>query len=262
MKTLTRDDSGSEVRRLQRRLKELGFSPEGVDGGFGEKTETALRRFQRDRGLAESGQMDKQTFDALFPLRPPRPSVVDAVSVAAASYMFPATPRDNIETHLPFVVQGLTTAGLTDQPMVVMALATIRAETEGFVPIDEGISKFNTDPNAAPFNRYDFRGDLGNRGPPDRAKYKGRGFVQLTGRDNYGRIGADLGLPLLDDPDLANRSPIAARILARFLEKKQVDIRAALARNDLKQARKLVNGGHHGFDRFQDAYTIGVRVIS
>ena len=176
--------------------------------------------------------------------------------------MFPATPRTNIETHLPFVIQALANDDLTDRPMVVMALATIRAETEGFEPIDERPSQFNTDPGAHPFNRYDSRDDLGNQGRPDGERFKGRGFVQLTGRHNYGQIGADLDLALLDDPDLANRSDIAARILSRFLKNKRTAIRDALDRNDLRQARKLVNGGSHGIDRFEDAYTIGVRVIA
>ena len=262
MNNLARGDSGPEVRRLQTRLTELGFGTGGVDGDFGGNTEGALRRFQGDRGIDESGRMDDATFDALFPLRAPRPSVTDAVSVSAVAYMFPATPRGNIETHLPFVIQALANDDLTDRPMVVMALATIRAETEGFEPIDERPSQFNTDPGAHPFNRYDSRDDLGNQGRPDGERFKGRGFVQLTGRHNYGQIGADLDLALLDDPDLANRSDIAARILSRFLKKKRTAIRDALDRNDLRQARKLVNGGSHGIDRFEDAYTIGVRVIA
>ncbi len=262
MNTLTRGDRGPEVRRLQTRLTELGFRTGGVDGDFGGNTEGALRRFQGDRGIDESGRMDDATFDALFPLRAPRASVIDAVTVGAVAYMFPATRRGNIETHLPFVVQALTDDGLTDRPMVVMALATIRAETEGFVPIDEGLSHLNTDPGAHPFNRYDSRDDLGNQGRPDGERFKGRGFVQLTGRHNYGEIGAELDLALLDEPGLANRSDLAARILARFLQKKQTGILEALTRNDLRQARRLVNGGSHGIDRFEDAYTIGVRVIA
>src|SRR6185436_13461427 len=114
--------------------------------------------------------------------------------------------------------------------MVLMALATIRAETEGFVPIDEGVSRFNTSPGGRPFNLYDNRKDLGNQGPPDGANFKGRGFIQLTGRDNYRGIGKDIGLgkQLVENPVLANEPDIAAKILAFFLKRKQREINEAL----------------------------------
>ena len=58
--------------------------------------------------------------------------------------MFPKTPIGHIETNLPFVLAALKSAGLADKSMVLMALATIRAETAGFVPISEYRSHFNS----------------------------------------------------------------------------------------------------------------------
>ena len=58
---------------------------------------------------------------------------------------FPAATRlAKIAANLPFVLAGLRARQLGDRAMVLMSIATIRAETEGFVPIDEGRSKFNT----------------------------------------------------------------------------------------------------------------------
>ncbi len=37
--------------------------------------------------------------------------------------------------------------------------------------------------------KYDWRADLGNLGPPNGAVFKGRGFIQLTGRRNYQYFG-------------------------------------------------------------------------
>jgi peptidoglycan L-alanyl-D-glutamate endopeptidase CwlK len=171
----------------------------------------------------------------------------------------PATPRSNIEQHLPRVLAALAGQGLGDPLMTLVALATIRAESEGFAPISEGVSQFNTAAGQHPFNLYDSRADLGNRGRPDGERFKGRGFVQLTGRNNYADIGAAIGLgtALIDNPDLANDPDTAARILAAFLKREEGRIRSGLAQNDLRAVRKAVNGGSHGLDRFKDCFERG-----
>ncbi len=178
--------------------------------------------------------------------------------------MFPGTPVANIEKHLPPVLEALAGAAMADKTMVLMALATIRAETGEFLPISEGISRFNTSPDGLPFDLYDNRADLGNQGPPDGERFKGRGFVQLTGRANYRQHGAAIGLgtQLVDNPDLANDPEIAARLLASFLKSKETAIRAAAAAGDLGTARKLVNGGTHGIDAFTSAWQTGEPLIS
>jgi predicted chitinase len=147
--------------------------------------------------------------------------------------------------------------------MVLMALATIRAETEGFVPISEGISRFNT--RTTPFDRYDAGTDkgqeLGNTLPGDGPRFKGRGYIQLTGRSNYTTVGRQIGADLVGDPERANDPTTAGLILAQFLTNKEGAIRTALAADNLRQARKLVNGGSHGFDRFKDTYDRGLRAL-
>ncbi len=151
-------------------------------------------------------------------------------TVAIVRAMFPATKAAPIQTNLPHVLAGLGALGLDDIPMGLMALATIRAETEGFTPIDEGRSRFNT--NLQPFDRYDpgtsVARVLGNTQPGDGARFKGRGYVQLTGRGNYTRIGKQLGLDLVGHPELANDPASAGMILARFLKNVEQGVRIAL----------------------------------
>jgi predicted chitinase len=173
--------------------------------------------------------------------------------------LFPATRKTNIAANLPFVLNGLRSRSLVDRAMVLMALGTIRAETEGFVPIDEGRSRFNT--RVTPFDRYEGRADLGNNQPGDGPKFKGRGYVQLTGRHNYTTIGPQVGANLVANPELANDPTIAGLILAQFLKSKETAIRSALANRNLELARKLVNGGRHGLDRFVDAFKRGERAL-
>lgn len=177
----------------------------------------------------------------------------------------PATKLSNINTNLPFVLAGLRARQLGDRPMVLMAISTIRAETEGFVPIDEFKSKFNTSPGGSPFNLYDagtsIGAKLGNTVPGDGPRFKGRGFIQLTGRDNYRRIGGQIGVDLLADPQSANSPSIAGLILAQFLKNAETAIRNALGQNNLAKARKLVNGGSHGLPQFTDTFTKGMSIL-
>jgi putative chitinase len=101
-------------------------------------------------------------------------------------------------------------------------------------------------------------------GRPDGASFKGRGFVQLTGRANYAEHGARIGLGngLIENPELANDPEIAAKLLASFLKRKEQTIRNALAENDLRTARKAVNGGSHGLENFIDAFNKGKNLIA
>jgi peptidoglycan L-alanyl-D-glutamate endopeptidase CwlK len=178
--------------------------------------------------------------------------------------MFPGVPVKNITENLPFVLKALADAGLGDKDMILMALATIRAETGNFTPLSEFQSKFNTPPGGPPFSLYDNREDLGNQGPPDGANFKGRGYIQLTGRSNYQIHGAAIGLgnQLIDNPGLANQPDIAGKLLASFLKSHEQQIRNALAKSDLKTARRLVNGGSHGLDQFTQAFNIGKNLIA
>lgn len=185
------------------------------------------------------------------------------LTVDIVARMIPFAPRVNIESNLPFVLEALIASALADKLMLLMALSTICAETGSFAPISEGQSRFNTSPGGHPFDLYDSRADLGNLGPPDGERFKGRGFIQLTGRANYARHGAAIGLgeQLIETPDLANIPGIAARLLASYLKAHEVRIRAALASGDLRAARRLVNGGSHGLDVFTAAYKAGLALV-
>ncbi len=261
MKTLTLRSKGPAVARLQRSLLGKGFNPGRIDGQFGLGTEAAVLAFQKSTGLLADGIAGPRTLHALGLAKTDAlPSVIPAVTVGLVSQMFPSTPIRNIKANLPAVLTELVHSQLGDKPMVLMALGTIRAETEGFEPIAEYPSRFNTSPNADHlFDLYDHRADLGNRGAPDGERFRGRGYVQLTGRFNYAAFGKALGLGnrLIASPELATDKTIAARLLAAFMKDKERPIKEALLDDDLKAARRLVNGGSHGLERFSQAYRIG-----
>lgn len=264
MNTLKEGMISADVKLLQGKLKTIGFNPGAADGNFGPATTAALINFQRSAGLVADGVAGPRTLSTLgLTDNSNLPSAIAEVTIAIASKMFPSTPSRNIQTNLPFVLNSLVASDMADKAMVLMALATIRAETEGFQPINEGKSRFNTSPNGHPFDLYDNRRDLGNQGAPDGDRYKGRGFIQLTGRANYSQHGQAIGMGdgLITDPDQANDPAIAAKLLASFIKAKEVKIKTALLTNDLAAARKLVNGGSHGLDAFTSAFNIGNSLI-
>ena len=264
MLVLQQGSSGPDVADLQNTLLARGYDPGGSDGSFGPGTAAAVEAFQRSVKLNDDGVVGPQTAAALgFVIPPPVVSAIPAVTVAMVCQMFPNTPAPNIEQNLPLVLNALVAPQLANKPMILMALGTIRAEVECFLPISEGQSALNTSPGGHPFDLYDSRTDIGNQRPPDGELFKGRGFVQLTGRSNYQVHGNLIGLgnQLIDNPDLANDPAIAAQLLASFLKSHEQDISTALATGNLGRARQLVNGGGNGIDRFIAAYDIGKSLI-
>ncbi len=263
MKTLQEGASGPEVAALQTKLRERGFPPGAIDGDFGPGTQAAVLAFQKSEGLLADGAVGPETAAALgIDVGDMAVPGMPVVTVAIVAKMFPATPLDDIERNLPPVLRALDERSLDSVTIVAAALATIRAETEGFVPISELVSRFNTSPGGHPFDLYDNRKDLGNRGPTDGSAFKGRGYIQLTGRANYEKYGPLAGIPdLVGQPDKANDPEVAGRLLAAFIASKETAIEQALLEDDLAAARRLVNGGTNGLDRFSAAYRIGLSLI-
>lgn len=125
---------------------------------------------------------------------------------------------------------------------VAYGLATVHHETAGtYEPIEE----------YADGSAYEGRGDLGNAEPGDGARFKGRGFVQLTGRVNYGRASRLLGIDLVELPELALGWMPAYAIMTRgmygdgltFTGRKLQDFDREEPDNfNYVQARRIING--------------------
>ena len=95
------------------------------------KIRSAVEAFQRSAGIAADGVVGPQTAASLSLGEVPAPqpdtaSAIPAVTAAMVAKMFPVTPVQNIEKHLPAVLDAMVAVQLTDKPMVLMALATPR----------------------------------------------------------------------------------------------------------------------------------------
>lgn len=97
------------------------------------------------------------------------------------------------------------------------------------------------------FLRYEGRKDLGNVQDGDGYRYRGRGYVQITGRLNYMRASDKLGRDFIHHPHLALDPDLAAKILVRgcsegwFTGIKLSDC-IAPGNVDYVKARRIVNG--------------------
>lgn len=91
---------------------------------------------------------------------------------------------------------------------------------------------------------YEGRRDLGNTQPGDGERFKGRGYIQLTGRANYAAAGRALGLDLVNNPELAARPENAARIAAWYWNSRGLNARADAG--DFDGITRAINGGYNG----------------
>lgn len=88
---------------------------------------------------------------------------------------------------------------------------------------------------------------LGNKKKGDGYRYRGRGYVQLTGRRNYAFAGQKLSIPLEDAPDLALDPEIAAKIAVTGMTEgwftgRRLDRYITNVQCDYRNARRIVNG--------------------
>ena len=151
--------------------------------------------------------------------------------VAAAT----GCPAAAVNANLELILTALQNQGILSSNCAVAALATVAIETaHTFQPIHE----FG---DAAYFTQYDGRADLGNVNPGDGYLFRGRGFVQLTGRLNYTKYGAALHLDLVGNPELACEADNAAKIIAYYFYLHGTQTHADAG--EWQQTRKDVNGG-------------------
>ena len=103
---------------------------------------------------------------------------------------------------------------------------------------------------------------LGNTQPGDGFLYRGRGYVQVTGRANYRHDGDLLGLDLIGNPDLALQPDVAYRIASRgmkegwFTGHRFASYFADQRPPDYLTARRIING----LDRAQEIADIAVKM--
>lgn len=211
--------TGEEVKKLQELL--------GVDviGKFGPKTEAAVKGWQAAHGLTPDGVVGDATWAKMFApkVEAPQPALVAQPVVQNLAFNL-----GRLQGHVPQAVidQIPDTAakfGITTPLRLAHFLSQCGHESGGFKAVQENLNYgakgllgifskyFKTIAQATAYERkpekianlvYANRMGNGNEASGEGWKYRGRGYIQLTGKENYKAFDATVPEDITSNPDL------------------------------------------------------------
>ena len=221
---LKNGSSGPEVKQLQ---EKLGLA---ADGQFGPGTEAKVKEWQAANGLAADGVVGPASWSKLMGGAPAQ---------AAAPVAIPTSEFKlaNLKGHVPdtVIAQIPDTAakfGITTPLRLAHFLAQCGHESGGFKAVQENLNYgakglrgifakyFPTDAKALEYERkpekianlvYGNRMGNGAEATGEGYKFRGRGYIQLTGKENYSRFDKTVDEDIVSNPDLvATKYPLAS----------------------------------------------------
>lgn len=233
---------GVEAMNLQRALIALGYDigPTKDDGIIGPRTKAGIIEFQKDYKISPTGIPYKDTVAAINAALAVKPQILNKIEKAkpeeykgkiSASHLGDARSREILS-------KEAQRSGIKGKELAAF-LAQCSHESGGFRYMSEiwGPSLQQ--------QRYEGRRDLGNVQKGDGYRYRGRGYIQLTGRSNYRQAGKDLGLPLEERPELVETVDIAAKVAVWYWKKYVVPNISNW--DDTRAITRIVNGGYNGY---------------
>ncbi|HEX3229476.1 MAG TPA: peptidoglycan-binding protein, partial [Pyrinomonadaceae bacterium] len=258
--------------------------PKGTDGNFGPGTEAAVRAFQQAKGLGVDGKVGPNTSAALQAgsasggetsggtESEASSGPANAGSAATTSANASGLNLAGLSGKLPdFVIAQIPATaaefGITSNLRLAHFLAQCALESTGFTATVENLNysagripqvfpKYfkNVDPAAYAHNPqklgsrvYANRMGNGDEASGDGFKFRGRGYIQLTGKNNYTSFSTFVGEDCVANPDLvATKYPLASA--AFFFNSNKIWAICDRGASDsvVTQVTKAVNGGTHG----------------
>lgn len=131
-----------------------------------------------------------------------------------------------------------------NKAMLEFDINTTQREEFFLAQISHESGSFNYVHEIASGAAYEGREDLGNTEKGDGIRFKGRGLIQITGRNNYRACGDALGVDLLNNPSLLERPDLACRSAGWFWKSRGINEIAD--KGDFLMATKRINGGTNG----------------
>jgi len=256
---LKNGSTGEDVKKLQTKL---GLT---ADGSFGPGTEAKVKAWQTANGLTADGIIGDSSWTKMFGAAP----VAAPVSIPTSSFKLAA-----LKGHVPdaVIAQIPDTAAkfnITTPLRLAHFLAQCGHESGGFKAVSENVN-YSADGLKKIFGKY-FPGNLnesyarnpekiasrvyadrmgnGNEASKEGFKFRGRGYIQLTGKSNYTNFAKFIGEDTVVNPDLvATKYPLASA--AFFFDSNKLwsicDKGADTA--TVTAVTKRVNGGTIGLD--------------
>lgn len=165
---------------------------------------------------------------------------------------------------LPILLQAFDYADVDTIDRRAMALAQLGHESVGL--------RYQTEiwgPTAAQL-RYETHPNLGNTHKGDGYRFRGRDFLQITGRANYaslsrwaysiGARGVTSATFFVDDPDALATDRFAFLGFAWYWKVARAGLNAAADGRNLEEATRLINGGQNGIDDRRRRYLAALAV--
>jgi putative chitinase len=256
---------GEDVKKLQQKL--------GVDpiGKFGPKTDAAVKAWQSSNGLTADGIVGPSTWSKLFGESTTSSPII--ITEPSPSPSVGGLKLEKLKGHIPdaVIAQIPDTAskfGINTPLRLAHFLAQCGHESGGFKVTQEnlnysakglmGIFKkyFPTQSLAEAYQRqpqkiankvYASRMDNGTEASGDGYKFRGRGYIQLTGRANYTAFGKAINEDIVSNPDVVS-GKYALLSAAWFWSKNGLNKLADGGATDatVTSITKRVNGGTIG----------------
>jgi putative chitinase len=178
------------VSALQQQLGAIGYNPLATDGNFGPNTLKAVTAFQGNNNLSVNGIVGSDTWNILFPAAQRTINRANFFQVVKDQLFKGALKQTQVDGMTAILDQWENNYGNCDNRFLAYMLATTFHETAYTMqPIAEygkGAGK-----------------QYGIPDPLTGQTYYGRGFVQLTWKDNYAKFAKLLNIDLVNNPDLA-----------------------------------------------------------
>ncbi|MGP8289043.1 glycoside hydrolase family 19 protein [Vreelandella zhanjiangensis] len=175
----------------------------------------------------------------------------------------------NEASAMPALTQAMADAGITNPNEQAAFMGQMHHESGGFRTMEESFNYSSADrimavsrtarnqgPEAVEaamaqgpeaIAELMYGGRMGNTEPGDGHRYRGRGFTQLTGRDNYTAASEALGIDLVNNPDMAADPEVAAKVATWYWQNRG-GLSEAAQRGDTREVTRLINGGHNGLE--------------
>ena len=197
---------------------------------------------------------------------PPAPSATQTLLGPVDATAAPEAGADSRTDPEAQVLAALDKAGITDSSERAMFMAQMAHESSSFKRLIENLNyrperllavfpnKFQSleeaqlvvgqGQEAIAERIYGMRKSLGNVHPGDGYRFRGRGIIQLTGRNNYRAAGAGIGVGLESSPNLAGELAAAILIALWFWQSRSITTPARAG--DVEKVTRLINGGTVG----------------